>query len=459
MSIPLTINAAATSTAPSLNLTNLNTAATPGYDILTTGWAGLGGNGGVSNLNAGNASVYGQAGGEGGWPGAGGGGGGSARINNATTTPNGNVTGSIANNTLTVTAITTTQNASSGNNATVTGVNANLPGFGILNIGSVASGAFTTGMTVTGGALPVGTTIVALGTGTTTGGAGTYIIYGNGLANIGTNFTCSGTGQTQALGMSGNRLALGTTISGTGITAGTAISALPVYPTVNISSITPYWGGATTPLLMGFLVACSAAHGLAVGDQVRITGTSANTLGTSGVTGWANAYNGYWIVSGVLSTTAFMVYQTWNTGSFTGTFTAGTANFTVVTATNTIVTGASISCATANGPGQSVNSSFFIQSRNGGTGAAGGYTLNTGTGITAGTAVTIQYALMPGPVLSAGGTVQRINNGGVSGSPTTNYIVSGKAQTVASTSITSAVTAKGGDGGAGGRGHIRVYWY
>ena len=459
ISIPLTINAVAASTAATPLLTNLDTAATPGYDLLTTGWAGLGGNGGVSNLHTGNVSVYGQAGGEGGWPGAGGGGGGAARIFTATTTNNGAVTGSIANNTLTVTAITASQTATSGNNATVTGVNASLPGFGILNIGSVSAGAFTTGMTVTGSSLPAGTTIVALGTGTTTGGAGTYIIYGQGLANIGANFTCSGSGQTQAQGMGGSRLALGASLTGTGVAAGTAIKTLPTYSTVSISSITPYWGGAVNPLLMGFVVACSATHGLAVGDLVQIAGTTANTLGTSGVTGWANAYNGYWIVSSVPSTTSFMVYQTWNTGSFIANFTASTANFTVTTATNTIVTGASISCATAGqGPGQSVNSSFFIQARNGGTGAGGGYTLNTGTGISAFTGATIQYALIPGAA-GAAGTVLRINNGGVSGSPTTNYIVSGKAQTVASTSIVSAVTAKGGDGGAGGRGHIRVYWY
>ena len=132
-----------------------------------------------------------------------------------------------------------------------------------------------------------------------------------------------------------------------------------------------------------------------------------------------------------------------------------TRKFTL--ADNVVVTGASISSAGATGPGTAQNSTFFIQSRGSGTGGNGTYTLNTGVGITAGSVVTT-FALIPGSASTAG-TVQKINNGGLSGSPTTDYITSGKALSVASTTITSAVSARGGDGGAGGRGHVRVYWY
>jgi hypothetical protein len=320
-------------------------------------------------------------------------------------------------------------------------------------------------MTLTWTGSPANVRIVALGTGTATASAAgnTYIIHSTGTltaGNIGQAIT--GTGFTHALGMSGQRVALGQSISGGTTLAGTMIKAFPVYSGVNVNSITPFWGGAATAgstLQMGFLVTTSAAHGLAQGDLVQIAGTSAAAIG--GQTGWTNAYNGYWIVYNVPSTTTFFVYHTWNTGTFNATFTANSANFTLTAVPSPrMVYGASISSAGATGPGLATNSTYVIQSGGAAPFNTSGqtYTLVSGTGITAGTGVLCTYALIPGAA-SAAGTVTKINNGGLSGSPTTDYITSGPAQTVTSTTLTTSVTAKGGNGGAGGRGHIRVYWY
>ena len=469
ISVPIAMNAVAgniafaPSTAANGSLFNHNVGATPGFDILTTGWAGTGGFGGGSILTTAPTTTIGVRGGDGGWPAAGGGGGGAARINSNQTTTNGSVTGSISgtDNRLTVSAVVASQTATC-TNTTVTDIVTTASGnFGLMNCAGTATGTLTVGMVVSGSTLPAGTRIVAKQSGT--GGTGTYIIHGLSLAAIGTNFTVTGTGvntfTTGAAAVSSvapNRYRVGDSVSGTGVATGTSIIARATFPAVNVSAINAYWGGglANRQWMQGFVVTTSAAHNLSVGDMVQIAGTSSAAV--SGVTGWANIYNGYWIVSSVPSTTTFFVYHHWTQGTFTATYTASSASFNVTTATNEVVTGATVSSAGATGPGS--GTTYTIASRGTGTGQTGTYNLSSSAGVVAATNLVTLYALVPGAA-GAAGTVTKIDNGGTTTGATTLPLIGGRSQSVASTTLTTSVAAIGGQGGNGGRGHVRIYWY
>lgn len=122
------------------------------------------------------------------------------------TTVNGNTVGS--NSTGAKTVYTTAIGTGSIANTTMT-------------ITAIAQGTYAVGKTITGTGIASGTTITALGTGT--GGTGTYTVNTN--QNSTSTASIAGTTMTVTASILGT-IRVGQTISGTGVTAGTVITAL-----------------------------------------------------------------------------------------------------------------------------------------------------------------------------------------------------------------------------------------